>query len=204
MCALLVKQGWQVAPLFIDYQQRARAAERRAAHRIAMRLELPPPIVIAVTGLGGKRLTLIGGHDGARGRIEAPDLATAARREFVPQRNLFLLTLACIVAYQHGSQAAAIGVIGNDGTRQHRYPDIVPSYLAAAGRLFGRSQDIRILAPLLRYAKSAVVQLGERLHLDVELTYSCNTGPRPCLTCASCVERILGLAKFYTRDIRST
>jgi 7-cyano-7-deazaguanine synthase len=198
MCAFLQKGNHVVIPLFIGYGQRAHDAEKRAATRVARGLRLPTPIHVNVSGLGGRKLGLLDSSPKKPANAAFPSHAEAANAEFVPQRNLFLLSIACIVAHQQDCGAVAIGVIGNDGTRRTRYPDIVPSYLSAAEKLLSKSQDIHILAPLLRFDKSRVVGLAGKLDLDIEITYSCNTGGKPCMACASCMERTFGVERFYS------
>lgn len=114
---------------------------------------------------------------------------------YVPQRNLHFLTTAAAVAEHNSVTGEDIvlyhGAQQNDG---EDYPDCRPSFLEAAENAINRStyqHTIRINTPIINHSKSEVLQLGERLGVDWELTFSCYNDKEgdPCGECPACIER---------------
>ncbi|UOO97402.1 7-cyano-7-deazaguanine synthase (plasmid) [Halococcus dombrowskii] len=132
-------------------------------------------------------------------------LDTDFSTKFTPQKqstgvlcevlNLHFLTTAAAVA-EHNSETGEdiilyLGAQQNDG---EDYPDCRPTFLEAAENAINQStfqHTIRINTPIINHSKSEVLQLGERLGVDWELTFSCynDEGGDPCGECPACVER---------------
>ena len=114
---------------------------------------------------------------------------------YVPQRNLHFLTTAAAVA-EHNSEARDDillyhGAQQNDG---ENYPDCRPTFLEAAENAINRSTDqhaIRVNTPIITHSKPEVLQLGERLEVNWETTFSCYNDENgdPCGECPACIER---------------
>jgi 7-cyano-7-deazaguanine synthase len=101
----------------------------------------------------------------------------------VPGRNdLFLATASAARPTSH----VAIGVHAGTG-----YVDCSAPHLDAWQALFdlefGGSR--RVLAPLLRFSKGAIMSTASTMSVPVELTWSCEDGSGPCGACASCRDR---------------
>ncbi|MGI0132356.1 MAG: 7-cyano-7-deazaguanine synthase QueC [Thermoplasmata archaeon] len=117
---------------------------------------------------------------------------------YVPARNTLLLGLALGVAESRGCDRIYLGINAIDYSG---YPDCRPEYLLAFNRLArvatragveGRNAP-RVVAPLLRLSKAAIVRRGDRLGVPWELTWSCYGGGRtPCGRCDSCRLRAQG------------
>jgi len=125
---------------------------------------------------------------------------------YVPARNTILLSIALGYAESHRAETIYLGANAIDYSG---YPDCRPEYLRAFNRLAtlatkagveGRSR-IRVVAPLLRLSKAEIVELGERLGVPWELTWSCYAGGRtPCGRCDSCRLRAKGFREAGVRD----
>lgn len=179
-----------------------------ARHRV-VRLPLAPLLRSALTN---PQRALPRPH-GRRGAHQIPDT-------YVPARNTILLSIALGYAESIGAETIYIGANAIDYSG---YPDCRPEYFRMFERLarvatragVERRAELRIEAPLLRLSKSDIVQLGERLGVPWEMTWSCYAGGRtPCGRCDSCSLRARGfdaagipdplLARSHIRSSRST
>lgn len=200
--ALAVQDGRPVHALTVDYGQRharelrsARALARhyRVGRHIVLTLPLGPLLVSTLTRPGSR---LPRGRD--RGRSIPPT--------YVPARNTILLSLA--LGYAESTRLGSI-YLGANAIDYSGYPDCRPEFLRAFERVArvgtrrgvetGRGIEVR--APLLRLSKEAIVQLGERLRVPWELTWSCYAGgSRPCGRCDACRLRARGFRQAGRAD----
>ena len=172
---------------------RALARRFRVAHHTVLKLPLGPLLDSALTRRT-QRLPRGGAH---RGRIPST---------YVPARNTILLSVALGYAESHRLGAIYLGANAIDYSG---YPDCRPEYLRAFERLarlatragVADGWRIRILAPLLRRSKAQIVELGDRLSVPWELTWSCYAGGRePCGRCDACRLRARGFRLAGRRD----
>lgn len=112
---------------------------------------------------------------------------------YVPARNTIFLSFALSYAEAIGAKAIFIGANAIDFSG---YPDCRPEYFKAFNELLkkaAKEKGIRISAPLLHKTKARIVQMGKRLGVDFELTWSCyKGGKRPCGVCDACRLRAKG------------
>lgn len=107
---------------------------------------------------------------------------------FLPQRNLYLLTLGAMWAAKRGVDRLAIGAIDDP---QRRFPDVGRVYLDQVESILELSHpSLRILAPFADIRKEAVVRLAEPPGLNLDETWSCtrSSSPPRCGRCAGCEE----------------
>ena len=194
MCAVLVDRGWIVLPLFVNYGQRALRAERLAVPKVVKLLKLRAHREVSIDGLSGRRLDLLGSPRATKRSAAVLSLDQQFIQAFVPQRNLLLLTIASVVAYQNNSSAIAIGAIDAGGAG---YVDTTPAYLRLAAGLLRRSQPIQVIAPFAGWTKERVVRAARRHRFDYSVTHSCVVADRPCGACASCVDRIASIGELW-------
>ncbi len=124
---------------------------------------------------------------------------------YVPARNTIFLALAASFAEAAG---AAEIVIGANALDYSGYPDCRPAYLHAMaqtltlGTKFGdEGGAFTISAPLVQLSKREIVQLGMRLGVPFENTWSCYKGEdRPCGRCDSCILRAKGFNEAGLTD----
>lgn len=166
-----------VVALFVDYGQKAAAAERRAVDAQCRRAGCEP------VALDLRRVGAVFRGSGAW-RAHVP----------LPHRNLVLLALGLSYAERIGAGRVCLALNRED---THAYPAAGAAFLqrfrSTAATLAG---DIAVAAPFVDLDKSAVAQLGRDLGVDFATTYSCLLGHRRhCGACPQCRHRRAALAR---------
>lgn len=197
------REGWRCEALTVLYGQRhaRELSSARAVARLAgapwrvVRLELPWLSVSSLVGRG-RRLP-----DVPLAKIGAGGIPST----YVPARNAVLLSVAASLADAVGAGAIVTGANALDYSG---YPDCRPSFhraferaLAEGTRSGARGRPIRVLAPLVRLGKAAIVRRALALGVPLERTWSCYAGRRrPCGRCDSCKLRAKGFAEAEVPD----
>jgi len=119
---------------------------------------------------------------------------------FVPGRNLFMLTIAGVLCYQHKIHNIVGGwnIVDYGG-----YPDCRPVFLKAAELALttALAWRIHIHAPLVLMNKKHIIEEGIRLKVPFELTWSCYEGrSKPCGKCNACKNRAKGFKALKMED----
>ena len=113
----------------------------------------------------------------------------------IPYRNTFLATIAAAFAKKLGFNTIYMGATQEDLVN---YPDCRPEYLKALQktlRLGDTIHELEIRVPFVVTKKSKIIEIGLRLGVPYEKTWTCYNGQaRPCLECDACTER---LDSFY-------
>lgn len=200
--ALAARSSRPVHALTILYGQRharevrssrALAARFGVARHTIVRLPLAPLLDSALTRPGRRLPT---------GRSRSGSIPST----YVPARNTILLAVA--LAYAESHRLAEIH-IGANAVDYSGYPDCRPPFLRAFSRLarVGTKQgvsggpSVRVVAPLLRLSKAAIVRRGDRLGVPWALTWSCYAGGnRPCGRCDACRLRARGFRESGSTD----
>jgi 7-cyano-7-deazaguanine synthase len=196
--------GCQCYALSFDYQQRHRR-ELEAAQAIARAAEVVQHQIIRfdLSQWGGSALT--------DNRLDLPDnraieqMSAEIPVTYVPARNTIFLSFALAYAEAVGAQRVYIGVNALDYSG---YPDCRPDYVQAMQEVFrlgtkqGREGDpITIVAPLIDLQKTEIVQLGNRLGVPWEQTWSCYAGEQlACGVCDSCRLRLAAFSQLGLED----
>ena len=195
--ALAREAGQRVLALSFDYNQRHRI-ELDAARRVAQALGAERHIVLPMdlSAFGGSALTAdidvpkdgVGTEDG--GGIPVT---------YVPARNTIFLSLALGWAEASGARDIYIGVNALDYSG---YPDCRPEFIAAfeglaeiATKAGVEGEPFKIHAPLQHMTKADIVREGQRLGVDMGLSWSCydpSPGGVHCGSCDSCRLRSKG------------
>jgi 7-cyano-7-deazaguanine synthase len=159
LAAQLCGTGQTPELYFVDYGQPAAAAERQSVHAIAVRLSL----TVMVAHVGG---------------LDVPEQGE------ITGRNMMLVTLA-LAAHPH-VRSIGIGIHAGTG-----YRDCSSDFVDLAQQVldFHRDGGCRLVAPFVDWSKADVVALAVQLDLPIGMTYSCETGDRPCGSCRSCRDR---------------
>ena len=112
---------------------------------------------------------------------------------YVPARNTIFISFALSFAEAIGATAIFIGANARDFSG---YPDCRPLYFKKFNELVKRAtkaRGIRIETPLLYKTKREIVDIGWKLGVPFELTWSCyKGGRRPCGKCDACRLRAKG------------
>lgn len=136
-------------------------------------------------------------------KIKVPrEIAKGVPVTYVPARNIVFLSFALSLAEVIKAQAIFIGAHAQDYSG---YPDCRPVFfrafvkMAKAGTLRGKA--IKILAPLLNMNKTQIINLGKKLGVPFNLTWSCYRGGIiPCGRCDSCYYRAKGFKEARLVD----
>lgn len=185
--ALAREAGYRLYALSIDYNQRHQV-ELAAARQIARQLGAVRHVVLPIdlSAFGGSALTA---------DIDVPKdgVGEGIPITYVPARNTVFLSLALAWAETVGARALYIGVNALDYSG---YPDCRPEFIAGfenlaelATKAGVEGHAFRIQAPLQHMTKANIVREGDRLGLDLGLSWSCYD-PAPgglhCGLCDSC------------------
>lgn len=195
------EQGFRLAALTIDYNQRHRI-ELEAATRVAAMLEVDRHVTLPLNlrAFGGSSLTddIDVPKDGVQPGIPST---------YVPARNTIFLSLALGFAEATGARDIFLGVNALDYSG---YPDCRPEFIAAfqnladiATRMGVEGQGFTIHAPLQHMTKADISREAARLGLDAGASWSCYD-PTPdgkhCGLCDSCRLRSKGFAEAGIAD----
>lgn len=125
---------------------------------------------------------------------------------FVPGRNLFFIT--AIAAFCYTRKISNI-VGGWNAVDWSGYPDCRPNFLRAAETAINTALGlekkpylyINIRAPLVGMNKAQIIQLGTKLNVPFEHTWSCYEGrDKPCGKCGACKQRAKGFREAGLED----
>ena len=128
-------------------------------------------------------------------KIKVPEeITSGVPATYVPARNIIFLSFALSLAEVIKAQAIFIGAHAQDYSG---YPDCRPEFFKAFVKMakagLSTKHKIRILVPLLNKRKSQIINLGRKLGLPFNLTWSCyRAGKSPCGKCDSCYYRAKG------------
>ncbi len=197
--------GYRLLALSIDYNQRHRvelAAARRVAHELGAERHIVLPMDLSA--FGGSALTddIAVPKDGA-----GTEAGGGIPVTYVPARNTIFLSLALGWAEAAGARDLFIGVIALDYSG---YPDCRPEFIKAfeglaeiATKAGVEGSPFRIHAPLQDMTKADIVREGQRLGVDMGLSWSCYD-PAPggvhCGLCDSCRLRSRGFEEAGIPD----
>jgi len=199
--AIAREQGYRLAALTIDYQQRHRV-ELAAARRIAAMLGAERHIVLPLDlrQFGGSALT-------ADIAVPKTGVEDGIPVTYVPARNTIFLSLALGLAEASAARDIFIGVNALDYSG---YPDCRDEFivqferLAAVATKAGLEGDgFAVHRPLVALSKGDIVREAARLGLDAGLSWSCYDPTEQglhCGLCDSCRLRAKGFAEAGLSD----
>ncbi len=187
-----------------DYQQRHRR-ELESALQISREVGVIAHQVVKFD------LTLWGGSALTDNSLELPhdrDLADMSQDipiTYVPARNTIFLSFA--LAYAEALNASRI-YLGVNALDYSGYPDCRGDYLDAMQEVFrlgtkqGREgKPIEIIAPLLHLKKTEIIELGNKLGVPWQKTWSCYAGgEEACGVCDSCRLRLAAFQELGLND----
>ncbi|HSF75707.1 MAG TPA: 7-cyano-7-deazaguanine synthase, partial [Microcoleus sp.] len=124
---------------------------------------------------------------------------------YVPARNTIFLSFALAYAETLKAQRIYIGVNALDYSG---YPDCRLDYIQAMQEVFrlgtkqGREGEaINIVTPLIELKKTEIIQLGNKLGVPWEQTWSCYAGGETaCGVCDSCRLRLAAFEELGLKD----
>lgn len=194
--------GFETHALSFDYGQRHQR-ELSAAKAITQKLGVSHRVIaFDLRQWGGSALTDDIDVPVGRSREE---MSTDIPVTYVPARNTIFFSFALSYAEAIGADRVYAGMNALDYSG---YPDCRPDYIDAVQSVFdlgtkrGREgRPITIHTPLLHLQKTEIVQLGDRLGVPWQLTWSCYAGGEAaCGECDSCLLRLAAFARLGRQD----
>jgi 7-cyano-7-deazaguanine synthase len=119
---------------------------------------------------------------------------------YVPFRNLIFAAHCLAVAESQKLTQVALGVHRSD---TYGYWDTTPEFILSLESIaaLNRGPRITLWAPFLNYTKERIISWGLLHGVPYQLTWSCyEGGEKPCLKCATCVERRVAFENCNARD----
>ncbi|WP_430429272.1 7-cyano-7-deazaguanine synthase QueC [Parasphingorhabdus sp.] len=199
--ALAREQGYKIAALTIDYNQRHKI-ELESARKIAATLNIEEHIIMPLdlSRFGGSALT---------DDIEVPKSGVGddIPVTYVPARNLIFLSLTLGFAEARNARDIFIGVNALDYSG---YPDCRPEFIEAFERIADlatkagdEGSGFSIHTPLQYMTKADIAKEAKRLDIDPALSWSCYDpaeGDLHCGYCDSCRLRRKGFEEAGISD----
>ncbi|SEP76068.1 7-cyano-7-deazaguanine synthase [Lachnospiraceae bacterium RM5] len=124
---------------------------------------------------------------------------------YVPFRNgLFLSTAAALATsiYPDDDCLIYLGAHADDAAL-NAYADCSDEFMESMGKAIsiGTYDKVKLVCPFVDTNKAGVVKLGLKLKVPYELTWSCyEGGEKPCMTCATCLDRIAAFKANNAKD----
>lgn len=196
--------GCECYAISFDYKQRHRR-ELESARAIALSAGVKAHQIVNFD------LTLWGGSALTDDEMELPSDRTLAEMSqnipitYVPARNTIFLSFA--LAYAETLEAERI-YIGVNALDYSGYPDCRLDYIQAMQEVFrlgtkqGREGEaIKIVTPLIELKKTEIIQLGNKLGVPWQQTWSCYAGGETaCGLCDSCRLRLAAFEELGLKD----
>lgn len=177
--------------LFIDYGQRAWAAERRAV------IALSKHYNVAMEEVDAKWLGRQGGNALTNSEKPLPDIDTAdldrleiaqetMRAVWVPNRNGVLVNIAAALAEAKNLDFVFVGFNREEAAT---FPDNSQDYLQSANLALSYSTNSKVVLDSysIDMDKTEIVARGRELDMPFDLIWSCyEDGTKPCGECEPC------------------
>ena len=201
VCLAEAMRTCYVAALHINYGQRTEARELRAFTELCDHYGVARRLVADIS-----YLKVIGGSSlvDASQPVETglPEPGQGVPSTYVPFRNAHILAVGVSWAEVIGAVALFIGAVEEDGSG---YPDcrreFYDRFEAAANAGTKPDTQLRIVTPLIRLDKGAIVRRGVELGAPLHLTWSCYTDEdAACGECESCRLRRRGFERAGLAD----
>lgn len=110
---------------------------------------------------------------------------------YVPFRNGLFLSSAASIALSKGCDVIYYGAHSDDAAGS-AYPDCSDEFNKAMNQAIyiGSGKQLRVEAPFINMTKAQVVEIGLKLKVPYEYTWSCYMGgDKPCGVCGTCIDR---------------
>lgn len=184
----LKERKYEVFPLIVNYGQITFRSEYKHSANILKDLDINNLFHINISGISqiGKG-SLLGDYP-----EDVTSYSEWYSKEFFPNRNLILLTLASSYAYKIKANNVAIGVVGES------YKDTSLDFLNNVTKCLKDSlMSVNIIAPFVEKERKEVIEQAAYLNVPLKKTFSCNAqSDRHCQLCNSCYERELSLRQI--------
>ena len=183
---MALASGLDVTLINFQYGCRAEGNELKAIKAIAEKLEVPL-VLFPIPIYDPKDSPLFDANAKIAGGEEGAEFA----HEWVPARNLVMLSVATAYAEANGFDYI---VLGNNLEEAGAYPDNEPEFINRFNAMLpfavGDGKRVRVLMPVGNSMKHEIVALGLEYGAPLDLTWSCyRNGEHHCGTCGPCMMR---------------
>ena len=196
---MMKEQGFDIIAVHFNYDQRTQKKELECFNNICEALHVSKVYNLDIgffKELGASALT--------DKEIEVPTggLEEGVPVTYVPFRNGIFLSMAAAIAEKEGAEAISIGVVEEDSSG---YPDCRQEYIKSMEKSINLGTkdetNITIHMPLVHLKKSEIVKEALKLHVPLELTWSCyQNEDKACGVCDSCRLRLNGFKQAGVKD----
>ncbi|MCK9288524.1 MAG: 7-cyano-7-deazaguanine synthase [Sphaerochaetaceae bacterium] len=183
-----IKAGYDVTLLHFLYKCRAESKEQQAVINTAKRLGCKYTFIetdIFKRDIGGSRLT------GTKEKVADGEAGAEFAHEWVPARNLIMLSIAVGWAESHGCDTI---MLGNNLEESGAYPDNEMIFIQKLNEVlpFATQVDkhVHIEMPVGNLMKHEIVKYGLEIGAPLDLCWSCyEAGDLHCGKCGPCFMR---------------
>lgn len=184
-CYLAKNEKRQIQGLFINYGQSMANTERRCAEAIG-----------DWAGIDVHSIDLPLDHSLVNGCLFSSKVEAWESHfiSYLPQRNLFLLTVAAMFAQNNKISEIYIGAIKINNIP---FPDTTPDFFISAQESLRCSHpSLTICYPFINKDKGEIVSLANKIGLPIDATFSCEMATdHHCMQCPSCLDRYWAMKK---------
>jgi 7-cyano-7-deazaguanine synthase len=201
LCAAIASsENQRIAGLHLNYGQRTEDRELKAFNDISTFYNFEKELIVDI-----KYLYQIGGSSLTDSKIELSDANLENKTipsSYVPFRNANILSIAVSWAEVIGASSIYIGAMQFDSSG---YPDCREEFFTSfqSAINYGTKPDtnIEIKTPLINLTKKDIVEMGIKLKVPFELTWSCyRNSDIACGCCDSCALRLRGFNQAGVED----
>jgi 7-cyano-7-deazaguanine synthase len=178
--------GFEVHLIHFMYGSRAEGPEVKAIQAIAKFMDVELTLFpLPIYQKGDSPLL------DADSKIAGGEAGAEFAHEWVPARNLLLLSVATAFAEARGISTI---VLGNNLEEAGAYPDNEPEFIAKFNDMLpfavGDGKRMNVIMPVGNMMKHEIVELGNRIGAPMHLTWSCYRALElHCGTCGPCYMR---------------
>lgn len=179
----MLAKGYDCEMLHFRYGSRAEGPEVAAVHAVANHFAIPLH-VMPIPIYKPEHSPLLQADSAIAGGEAGAEFA----HEWVPARNLVMLSIATAMAEAMGIETI---VLGNNLEEAGAYPDNEPEFVKRFGEVLpfavGDGKQVQVVMPVGNLMKHEIVKLGHQLDAPLHLTWSCyRSGPTHCGKCGPC------------------
>jgi len=207
VAAAVAREQYAPALLHVTWTHRAAEREKLAFEQVAARLSAEATLTVDLTSQ-----TIFGNNARVSKRQVIEDATTLGHKTpatFVPGLLPSMLGLAAAWAGTIGARRIILGISEDHDAFgppiSELYPDHRIEFLQTYNLMLryasSAKHPLELEAPLVELSRSEVVQLGHRLNVPFDLTWSCYAGnSTPCQRCHPCTTRAAGFLKAKIPD----
>ena len=207
VAAAVAREKYELALLHIAWAHRAAERELAAFEQIAASMQIEQTLVAEL-----QCMAIFGGNSRVSKRIPIEDADTLANNTpatFMLGLMPSMLSLAASWAGSIKAKRIILGISENHRTPGPAISELYPDYRRDFIQVFNLmlqyakppDRDLIVEAPLIDLSRSEVVQLGKRLKVPFDQTWSCyGNNNQPCGRCLACVTRAIGFLKTRIPD----